>query len=49
MLGLGETVLHRELADKLYAELKKKLEAGEKRIRPSVVRMESGTRVFAVA
>ena len=48
MLGLGETVVHRELADKLYAELKKKLEAGETELRPSVVRMESGTRVFAV-
>ncbi len=48
MLGLGETVAHRELADKLYAELKKKLEAGETELRPTVVRLESGTRVFAV-
>ncbi|MBN1137431.1 MAG: GAF domain-containing protein [Anaerolineae bacterium] len=48
MLGIGETAVHRELADKLYAELKKKLEAGETELRPSVVRMEAGTRVFAV-
>jgi signal transduction histidine kinase/DNA-binding response OmpR family regulator len=50
ILGLGETAAHRELADKLYAELKKKLdaEAGETESRPSVVRLESGTRVFAV-
>ncbi len=48
MIGLGETAMHRELADKLYPELKRKLEAGEGDLRPSVVRLESGTRVFAV-
>ena len=48
LIGLGETAVHRELADKLYAELKRKLETGESDLRSSVVRMESGTRVFAV-
>ena len=48
MLGIGETVAHRELADRLYAELKKKMEGGETESRPSVVRLESGKHVFAV-
>ncbi len=48
MLGIGETAMHRDLADKLYAELKKKIEAGETDSRPSVVRLQSGARVFAV-
>lgn len=48
ILGIGETAIHRELADKLYAELKKKIDAADTESRPSVVRLQSGPRVFAV-
>lgn len=50
MLGLGETTVHRDLAQGLYSELLKMLESRVDRasVREGRVRLEAGTRVLAV-
>ena len=53
MLGLGETPIHRGLAQLLYTELRNRLEAteaaeGETRLQAGGVRLEWGERVLAV-
>jgi PAS domain S-box-containing protein len=51
MLGLGEALIHRELAQLLYAELRRQLERSEddeEQFQPGTVRLESGGRVLAV-
>ena len=51
MLGLGETPIHRELAQLLYTELRNRLEStegAETRFQAGTVRLESGERVLAV-
>jgi len=50
MLGLGETPVHRELAQLFYSELRARLESekGEIPVREGSVRLEAGTKVLAV-
>jgi PAS domain S-box-containing protein len=51
MLGLGEEVVHRDLAQGLYSELRRWLEATEEdaaQLQAGAVRLESGNRVLAV-
>lgn len=51
MLGLGETPIHRELAQALYTELRNRMEApegDEARLQASTVRLEAGNRVLAI-
>jgi PAS domain S-box-containing protein len=51
MLGLGETLTHRELAQELYTHLRQQLEAsgGEQAlVHPGAIRLEAGNRVLAV-
>ena len=50
MLGLGETPVHRDLAQSLYSELRARLEPeeGETLTREGSVRLEAGTKVLAV-
>lgn len=50
MLGLGETPIHRELAQALYSELRSWLGAGwdSAQVQETSVRLEAGTKVLAV-
>jgi PAS domain S-box-containing protein len=50
MLGLGETTVHRELAQALYSELRGRLESGwdAAPVQEDSVRLEAGVRVLAV-
>jgi len=50
MLGLGETQIHRDLAQALYSELRQQLDSGEE-VAPSPasgVRLQAGAKVLAV-
>jgi signal transduction histidine kinase len=49
MLGLGGTATHRELAEALYLELRKKLEGEGGELRPARVRLQAGNRVVVVS
>jgi PAS domain S-box-containing protein len=50
MLGLGETPVHRELAQALYSELRSRLESGwdSATVQESSVRLKAGTKVLSV-